>query len=93
MIDEELTKLNRLIKPPGPPDRIFGWRDSQLSIARFYGGCVYQNENYVIDTDTEGEPLVRLSVLASENVNRRLAAKAAKTDEKQRALDAQGDLL
>lgn len=66
------------MKPPSPPDRIFGWRNTQLSIARHYGAIDYQGERYVIDEATEGQPLVRLSVLAAEGVAKRLAAKASK---------------
>jgi len=43
------------------PDRIpyDHWINSQLSIARFYGGCVYNGDRYALDYDScenEGEP-------------------------------------
>ena len=61
--------IDALLSPakPSAPDRIWGWRDSQLSIARHYGGCTYQGLCYVIDQVTEGQPLVRLDVIAREN--------------------------
>lgn len=38
----------------GNPDFIVYefWIDSQLSVARFYGGCQYNGEYYVIDLET-----------------------------------------
>jgi len=46
-----------------PPERIYGWLDSHLSIARYYGGCTYNGHRYVIAVDEEGQPLVRADVL------------------------------
>lgn len=60
------------------PERIYGWRDSQLSIARFYGGLRYNGHCYVIAFDEEGEPLVRMDVLAAETKAKRDAAKKEK---------------
>ncbi len=45
------------------PERIYGWLDSQLSIARHYGGCKFNGASYSIAYDDEGEPLVRDDVL------------------------------
>lgn len=45
---------------PKPPEVIKGWRNSQLSIARFYGGLTYQGHRYEID---ENDDLVRWDVL------------------------------
>ena len=69
--------LDALLSPakPSAPDRIWGWRDSQLSIARHYGGCDYNGVRYVIDEATEGQPLVRLDVISRENKAKTLAAK------------------
>jgi len=39
------------------PHRIYGWLDSQLSIARHYGGCELNGKRYVIRYDLEGQPL------------------------------------
>ena len=46
-----------------PPERIHGWQDSQLSIARFYGGITYQGHTYTIAVAEKGAPLVRDDVL------------------------------
>jgi hypothetical protein len=56
------------------PDRIYNWLDSHFSVARFYGGMVFQGHRYVIDETTAGAPLVKQSVLIAE----RKAAKKAK---------------
>lgn len=44
------------------PKRIYGWLNSQLSIARFYGGIKYNGAEYVIAHDEKGQPLVRVDV-------------------------------
>lgn len=49
-----------------PPEKIYGWLDSQLSIARFYGGLKYQGADYVIDMDDPDHPLVRQDVLVAQ---------------------------
>jgi hypothetical protein len=54
-----------------PPERIHGWLNSQLSIARFYGAIDLQGHRYVIAENEPGQPLVRMDVLQAE-------AKAAK---------------
>ena len=48
------------------PDRIHGWQNSQLSIARFYGGCRFNGAEYVIAYSEEGQPLVRSDLLKKE---------------------------
>lgn len=93
MSAEILAPIDRLIKPAGPPDRIFGWLNSQMSIARHYGGLTYMGERYVIDEHTEGQPLVRLSVLAAEGVAKRLAAKKDKQALIESMKANQGELL
>lgn len=59
------------------PEEIRGWRQTQLSIARFYGGCAFNGHLYEID---ENDNLVRVDVLRKrrkESAERnRLAAKA-----------------
>jgi hypothetical protein len=42
------------------PHRIYGWLDSQLSIARHYGGCTINGKTYRIRYDLEGQPLEEL---------------------------------
>ena len=51
---------------PKPPEKIYGWLNSQLSIARFYGGMKYQGAYYVIDMDDPDQPLVRQDVVTAE---------------------------
>lgn len=41
------------------PPRIYHWQQSQLSIARHYGGITYNGHSYVIAENEEGQPLVR----------------------------------
>lgn len=48
------------------PERIYGWLDTQLSIARHYGGCKYNGHDYSIALNEEGQPLVRIDVLKRE---------------------------
>ena len=64
---------------PHAPDRIWGWQNSQLSIARHYGGCDYNGQRYVIDETTEGQPLVRLDVITRENKAKVQAATLARS--------------
>ena len=68
------------------PERIYNWLDSQLSIARFYGGIQYNGTRYVIAPNEEGQPLVRWDVLKSE-------AKARAKKAKQVIEDTQGGLF
>ena len=44
------------------PERIYNWLNTQLSIARFYGGISYNGAEYVVAMDEEGQPLVRRDV-------------------------------
>lgn len=69
------------------PERIYGWLDSQLSIARFYGGCSFKGARYVIAYDEERQPLVRWDVLKAE-----AKAKAKRRDASD-ASDTQGGLF
>jgi hypothetical protein len=39
-----------------PPERIHGWLNSHLSIARFYGGIDLHGHQYVIAEDEPGQP-------------------------------------
>ena len=41
------------------PERIYNWLNTQLSIARHYGGCTYNGADYVIAYGEEGQPLER----------------------------------
>lgn len=57
------------------PERIYGWLDSQLSIARFYGGITYSGHSYVVDVMDPEYPLVRVDVLNAERKAKRAAEK------------------
>lgn len=71
------------------PERIFNWLDSQLSVARFYGGITFNGQDYTIAPNEPNCPLVRDDVLAREAKGRKAAAKAARQIVKSK----QGDLL
>jgi hypothetical protein len=66
-------KLNELIKPAAP-EKIYGWRETQLSIARHYRGMKFRGASYVIDFADPDQPLVRQDIFQAE----KKAAKAAK---------------
>lgn len=78
---------------PQAPERIYGWLDSQMSIARFYGGLRYMGHSYTIAGNEQCAPLVRDDVLKRELKAKDEADKAARTDEQRRASDAQGVML
>lgn len=69
-------------QPDQAPERIHGWLNTQLSIARFYGGISFNGQRYVIAFNEPGQPLVRQDVLAREAKEKkkqtRQAAKANK---------------
>lgn len=65
--------IEKLLKPQAP-ERLYGWLDSQMSIARHYGGLKYMGHSYVIDYADPDQPLVRQDILEAE----KKAAKAAK---------------
>ena len=48
------------------PHRIYGWLDSQLGIARHYGGCELNGKRYVIRYDLEGQPLEEAEMKAAK---------------------------
>jgi hypothetical protein len=78
---------------PEPPERIYGWLNSQLSIARHYGGMTYQGMRYEIDYLSEGQPLVRWDVLEREKKATEKAKCKAWHDARVAAKQAQGDLI
>ena len=76
-----------------PPERIYGWLNTQMSIARHYGGLKYQGYDYVIAYEEPDQPLVRVDVVKKE-------AKAAKEKKRElsktiweKIVDDQGALL
>lgn len=54
------------------------WRNSQLSIARFYGGCKIQGQHYTIDPETDD--LVREDVYRRELRDRHKQERAAEAE-------------
>jgi hypothetical protein len=48
------------------PEKIYGWLDSQLSVARFYGGITFCGYSYVIDLKDKDQPLVREDIFKAE---------------------------
>lgn len=55
------------------PHRIYGWLNSQLSIARHFGGCEINGKSYGIRYDLEGQPLEE--VVKKPKVEKRAKAK------------------
>lgn len=86
---DQLAAIDELLKPPGPPERIYNWRDSQLSLARHYGGIKYQGHEYAIAYNEQDQPLVRWDVIKREAKEK----KAAATKQKQSAKDTQAGLI
>lgn len=74
---------------PDAPERIYGWMNSQLSIARFYGAIRYNGHLYEIDLSDPEAPLVRADVLRREQ-RADLDRQAA---EHKSAREAQGDIF
>ena len=66
---------------PEPPERIYGWLDSQLSIARHYGHIRFQGVEYVVAYDEKDQPLVRADVLKREAKAARKARQGTGTQE------------
>ena len=75
------------------PERIYGWRNSQLSVARYYGGCKYQGQHYTVDMTDPDEPLVRADVLTKEKKAELQLKRDMAQVETLRALMAQGGLI
>ncbi len=64
-----------------PPERIYGWLDTQLSIARFYGAIDLHGHRYVIAENEVEQPLVRMDVLQAEAKAAKKASKAKRQEE------------
>lgn len=82
-----------LTDQPAPPERIYGWLNSQLSIARHYGGCTYQSASYIIDMQHPDKPLVRQDVLTAELKAAKATEAARRKTEKAEQATAQKGLL
>ena len=93
MNDQDLAKVDDLITGrPNAPERIYFWRDTQLSIARFYGGINIHGVAYTIDETDPGMPLIRAGVKTHEQ--RRKDEQAVKNRaDRANAIEAQGDLI
>ena len=76
-----------------PPERIYGWLNTQLSVARYYGGIRYQGSLYKIDYKATGNPLVRSDVLDREAKLIKKAKCKEWHDAKVAAKLAQGELI
>ena len=48
------------------PKKIYNWQDSQLSIARHYGGISFNGVHYAIAYAEEGQPLVEMIIKKKE---------------------------
>ena len=69
---------------PQAPEKIYGWLDTQLSIARHYGGIKFEGASYLIDMTDPDQPLVRQDVLQAEAKAKKDAAKAQKSSQQGR---------
>ena len=75
------------------PERIYGWRNSYFSVARYYGSCNYQGHHYIVDMTDPDEPLVRADVLTKEKKAELQLKRDMAQVETLRKLMAQGNLL
>ena len=75
------------------PERIYNWLNTQMSIARYWGGLTYMGQSYYVSTKEEGSPLVRADVLEREKREKQTERKAAKQFAKLNIKQAQGELL
>ena len=57
------------------PEKIYNWRDTQLSIARHYGGMKFRGASYTIDANDPDQPLVRDDILKADVKAKKQAAK------------------
>jgi len=69
--------------PSQPPERIYGWLNSQLSLARHNGRAIYRGVVYEIDRAADGQPLVRADVLEREKLEKDKLRRFAATIDKQ----------
>ena len=63
------------------PERIYNVSQTQLSVARFYGGCKFHGADYHYDAETD--TLTRMDIWQARIAsNKEDAAKAAKAERK-----------
>jgi hypothetical protein len=92
--ESDLAKVDRLISgKPEAPERIYGWLNTQLSLARHYGGCKYNGHSYVVAYGEEGQPLVRQDVVRREHDSAKAENKKKLKEQMLASLAAQKDLL
>lgn len=75
------------------PEKIYGWLDSQLSIARHYGGCTFNGHSYLIDYTDPQQPLVRQDVVKADRKTKKAQAKAEKLTEAEQAVEQLNQLF
>lgn len=63
------------------PEKIYGWLDTHLSIARFYGCIGYQGQTYWIAHDEPDQPLVRWDVLQRQRTQQRVEKELAQAEQ------------
>jgi hypothetical protein len=65
------------------PEKIHNWLNTQLSIARHYGGLYFMGYQYYIDYIDPEHPLVRSDIFSAEAKARKQTAKVSKAKPKQ----------
>ena len=93
-----MTQVTHLLPDlaPQPPERIYDWMNSHLSVARFYSGITVNGHHYRIDYGDPRTPLVREDVIQREAKARRAADKEAASLNRKRQISRaskQQDLL
>jgi hypothetical protein len=58
------------------PERMYCISETQLSVARYYGGCTFNGADYVYIP--KEDMLIRADILAKENAAKRKAKKEGK---------------
>jgi hypothetical protein len=59
-------EFEQMAKPGQAPEKIYGWLDTQLSVARHYGGMKFRGHSYFIDYADPQHPLVRQDIFQLE---------------------------
>lgn len=90
---EDLAAIDRLIKPQEAPERIYGWLNTQMSLARYWGGLTYMGHSYYVAPNEKDAPLVRADVLKREAIEAKKAKCKAWHDARVAAKQAQGELI
>lgn len=80
-----ITRKDLQATAPNAPERIHGWQNTQLSLAKHYGGCTYNGASYIIAENEDGKPLVRMDIFTAEAKAKAKAAKDARVLENEKA--------